>query len=129
VLFAVGGGIGKSANSGELASLFILPGGFVLLLIAFVFSIFLYGWSFLAYPLLVDRNMQAWPALKLSARAVWANKWGVAGLMLLNGIFGMVGAVLCYVGLFVYLPVMFASLAVAYRKLFPELAPPDAPEM
>ncbi len=124
-IFAIAGGIGKSANSGELALLCILPGGFVFFLTVFAVSILLYGWMFFSYPLLVDRNMQAWPALKLSARAVWANKWGVAGLMLLNSIFGLVGTLLCFVGLFLYTPVMFASFAVAYRKLFPELPQSD----
>jgi len=51
----------------------------------------------------------------------------VTGLMSSRDTAGMAGALLCYVGLFLYLPVMFGSFAVAYRRIFPELAPPDAP--
>ncbi|HPA05572.1 MAG TPA: hypothetical protein PLB67_14135 [Candidatus Hydrogenedentes bacterium] len=127
VTVAIGASVGDSTDSGALAVAIILPVGLLFFLAMVAFSVFLYGWMFFAYPLLVDRNMQAWPALKLSARAVWANKWGVFGLMLLNWLLSMAGALLCYVGLFLYLPVMFGSFAVAYRRIFPELAPPDAP--
>lgn len=129
VTIAIGAGIGESADSGAVAALIVLPVGAILVLALIAFSVFLYAWMFFAYPLLVDRNLQAWPALKLSARAVWANKWGVLGLMILNWLLSMVGALLCYIGLFLYLPIMFGSFAVAYRRIFPELAPPPGPEM
>ncbi|MEA3364287.1 MAG: hypothetical protein U9Q79_01485 [Candidatus Hydrogenedentes bacterium] len=124
----VGVGIGESMQSGGVAALIIIPLIALLVLAIIAFGVFIYGLMFFAYPLLVDRNLKAMPALKLSARAVWANKWGILGLMFLNCLVSMIGALLCYIGLFLYLPIMFASLAVAYRRMFPEVVPPPAPQ-
>jgi hypothetical protein len=129
VLIALGVGMGESMQSGGAAALITIPLIALLVLAITAFSVFIYGWMFFTYPLLVDRNMQAFPALKLSAKAIWANKWGVLGLMLLNWLLSMLGALLCYIGLFLYLPIMFGAFAVAYRRIFPELGPPPAPEL
>jgi uncharacterized membrane protein len=128
VVIAVGVGIGESMQSGGVAALIIIPLIALLVLAIIAFSVFIYGLMFFAYPLLVDRNLKAMPALKLSARVVWANKWGILGLMFLNWLVSVIGALLCYIGLFLYLPIMFASLAVAYRRMFPEVVPPAAPQ-
>ncbi len=87
------------------------------------------------YPLIVDRKLSGFEAIKLSMRAALANFGGVLGLMLLSFLLGMVGALACYVGLIFLYPLNFAMIAVAYRQVFPvegsvlfEPPPPNWPE-
>ncbi|MBC7797942.1 MAG: hypothetical protein H7Z37_13805 [Pyrinomonadaceae bacterium] len=78
-----------------------------------------------AYPLVVDRKMSGWEAVKLSSRAVMANLGGVIGLITVEFLLSVVGLFLCYVGMFFILPVCFAGVFVAYRKVFPSINQPS----
>ena len=80
----------------------------ILLSVIFTFS----------YPLIVDRKLSGIDAVKLSARAALANFWPLLGLLLLNGLMGFAGVLLCYVGFFLALPVGFAAISVAYEQVF-----------
>jgi uncharacterized membrane protein len=68
--------------------------------------------------------------VKLSIRAGLANFWRLLGLLLLNGLMGFGGVLLCYVGVFLVLPISFAAIAMAYESVFglgefkPNLPPP-----
>lgn len=77
------------------------------------------------YPLIVERNMSGVDAFKLSARAAWANLGGVISLILCQVVIGFVGYLLCVVGLYLTLPIMFAGVFVAYRKVFPATTMPS----
>lgn len=70
------------------------------------------------YPLIVDRRMTGVEAVKLSAKAGLANFWSLLGLLLLNGLLGFVGVLLCYVGMFLIFPITFAATSVAYDQVF-----------
>lgn len=72
-----------------------------------------------AYPLIVERNLSGSDALKLSMKAVWANLSGVVGLILLEFLMGIVGYLFFIVGVYLLLPIMFAGVLVAYRRVFP----------
>lgn len=74
------------------------------------------------YQLIVDRKLSGWDACKTSAKAVMGNIGGALGLLVINMLLGVVGAMLCYVGLFLVLPISFAAFDVAYRRVFPETA-------
>ena len=76
-----------------------------------------------AFPLVAERKMSGLDAIKLSFRAGKANAGGILGLMLLNALFGVVGVLCCFIGVYFYLPVAFASQVIAYRRVFPEVAP------
>src|SRR5215471_2880846 len=78
----------------------------------------------MAYPLVADRRLSGLEAVKLSFRAGKANFGGILGLMLLNALFGIIGVLCCFVGVYFYMPVAFASQAVAYRRVFPDLGSP-----
>lgn len=85
-----------------------------------------------AYPLVADRKLSGLDAVKLSLKAGKANFGGILGLLLLNALFGILGVFLCFVGAYFYLPIAFASQAVAYRRVFPEVqqtfaSPPPPP--
>lgn len=71
-----------------------------------------------AYPLIVDRKLSGLDAVKLSFRAALANFWRLLGLMLLNAILSLLGLLLCYVGVFLVLPITFAAVAAAYEQVF-----------
>jgi uncharacterized membrane protein len=84
------------------------------------------------YPLIVDRKLSGFDAAKLTARAALANFWPLLGMMFLCGLMGFVGVLMCYVGLFLVLPITFAAMAVAYSQVFglgnvQSTAPPPPP--
>lgn len=76
---------------------------------------------FFTFPLIVDRKLTGTAAVATSARAVAKNFWGVLGLMLINVVLGLVGVLACYVGTFFVLPISYAAMTIAYRKVFPEI--------
>lgn len=87
-----------------------------------------------ALPLIVDRNLGAIDAMKTSAKAVWANLGGVAGLIVVNIGLGLLGYLAVCVGIYFIIPIIIAGNLVAYRRVFPSLEmrtnlsppPPDA---
>ena len=103
---------------------------FVVLLVMVCFHTLL----MFSFPLIIDRNLSAIDSVKTSAKAVWQNLGGVAGLVAVNiGLMFVGYAALC-VGLYFVIPIMIAGNAVAYRRVFPSLEtrpntappPPDA---
>ncbi|MGI8640017.1 MAG: hypothetical protein ACR2MG_08670 [Pyrinomonadaceae bacterium] len=74
-----------------------------------------------AYPLIVDRKLNGFDAFKLSAKAVWANLSGVVGIILLEFVMGLIGYMAFGIGVYFVLPIMFAGVLIAYRKVFPPL--------
>ena len=74
-----------------------------------------------AFPLVVERKLSGLEAAKLSIRAGKANFGGVLGLLLLNALLGIVGVLCCVVGVYLYLPVSYAAMSIAYRRVFPEV--------
>lgn len=86
----------------------------VVLVIVVVISI---GFMF-AYPLIVDRKLQGFDAVKLSFRGALANFWRLLGLMLLTSLMSIVGLLACYVGMFLVMPIGYAAIAKAYEQVF-----------
>jgi len=87
-----------------------------------------------ALPLVVDRNLSAMDALKLSFRAAKANLGGVIGFVLLDALFRVLSLFVCIVGFYFYLPISLAAYLVAYRRVFPDIGqfghypPPPPPQ-
>lgn len=77
-----------------------------------------------AYPLVADRGLSGWEAVKLSAKAVWHNLRGMAGLFGVGMLVAMAGYLVFCVGVYLTIPLIVMSQAVAYRKIFPRMAPP-----
>ncbi len=74
-----------------------------------------------SFPLIVDRKLSSWAAIKLSARAAMKNMGGIAGLIGLNLLLVMLGQMAFCVGIYFVIPILTASNLVAYRKVFPRL--------
>jgi uncharacterized membrane protein len=94
----------------------------ILISVAFTFT----------YPLIVDRRLAGFDAIRLSFKAAKANFGGLLGLMLLSALLSFCGVLLCYVGAFLVMPITFGAVAVAYEQVFglsegtgqPDLPPP-----
>ena len=126
-----------ASAAGENAAPFAGIGIFLIFMLFFIviFLVVIFisiGFTF-AYPLIVDRGMQGFDAVKLSWRAAFANFWRLLGMSLLGGLLGIVGIALCYVGIFLVFPITLAAVAAAYEQVFglsnvgevaPNLPPP-----
>lgn len=93
----------------------------VVMVLIIVISI---GFMF-AYPLIVDRKLQGFDAVKLSFRAALSNFWRLLGMSLLTSLLSVLGILLCYVGMFLVFPISYAAIATAYEQVF-GLADPNA---
>ena len=97
----------------------LILGLIVLFTVAITFISILFNMMFyFTYPLIVDRSLSGVEAVKLSMRAAMGNFFGLVRLILLTQIIGMAGMLLCFVGIYLVLPLVFAMTAVAYRQVF-----------
>jgi hypothetical protein len=110
---------------------------FLLFIIFYVFVILIVivisiGFTF-AYPLIVDRGLPGFDAVKLSFRAALANFWRLLGMSLLGALLGLGGVLLCYIGVLLVFPITLSAVATAYEQVFglsnpgdvsPNLPPP-----
>lgn len=104
----------------EMAAIVVTATVVIFLLSVFFGTFFMFG-----YPLIVDRRMGGWDAVKLSARASRANFRGAAQLMATTTVLSIVASLFCYVGGLMVTPITLAAWAIAYRNVFPELAPDE----
>lgn len=75
-----------------------------------------------SFPLMVDRNLTLWQAIKTSAKGVWQNLSGVAGLFVIGFVLSLAGFLVFLIGIYFVLPIIIAGNIVAYRKVFPNTA-------
>jgi len=91
-----------------------------LILAIFLMSVLLGVFVIFTFPLIVDRGLKGWPAVVTSFRAVKANYWSLVKLMFVNTLLVTIAAMFCYVPAFLILPCYIGSVALAYRRIFPE---------
>lgn len=118
-------GVVPPENAGQSSPTFAFTGGIIVLMICLfiVGIIFTFAWRVtftFALPLIADHNIDIGEALKLSARAGWANWSGLLVLFIFQVLVGMVGVLLLCIGVFFVMPIIQASSAVAYRQVFPD---------
>jgi len=68
--------------------------------------------------LIVDRQMEFWPASQDSINTVKANFWPLFGLSIVAGFIGSLGAIALGVGVVFTIPIQGCILTVAYRKVY-----------
>lgn len=107
---------GEEPNPAAMFGVFAMFGLFwiVMFLVILIVSI---GFTF-AYPLIVDRKLGGWDAVKLSFRAAMSNFWRLLGLGIISFLMGFGGIILCYVGVFLTFPITYAAIASAYEQVF-----------
>jgi hypothetical protein len=74
-------------------------------------------WIF-AFPLIMDRRMDFWPAMEASRKTVMANLGTMTGLLLVGILLGLIGVLACCIGIFFTLPIFYGAVAYAYEDLF-----------
>jgi hypothetical protein len=79
-------------------------------------------WTF-AIPLVMDRRLDFWTAMKVSRGQVSRHWWTMLGLFVVIGLINLAGMLACCVGMFVTMPLALAALLLAYETLF---TPPAA---
>ena len=100
----------------------------VIILVFVAIIIISVGFTF-AYPLIVDRRLAGFDAVKLSFKAAMGNFWRLLGMMLLGGLLGIAGMLVCYVGIFLVFPITYGAVAAAYEQVFGLSNTPEASNM
>ena len=113
--------MGPRLSEAELMQL--LLGAFAIDFVLLVITVCLHTLLIFAFPLIVDKNIGAFRAVALSAKAVLRNLGGVCGLIALNFILILAGYAALCVGVYFVIPIIIATTVVAYRRVFPS---PDA---
>jgi hypothetical protein len=109
--------MGSKLSEDELLGMIFgaLAVDFVIILIMTCFHTLL----IFAFPLIVDKNLGAWEAITTSAKGVWRNLSGIAGMIGVAFLATIpVSMITCGLGVYLLLPLMLASYALAYRKIF-----------
>lgn len=109
--------MGPRLSETELMQL--LLGAFAVDFVLLVITVCLHTLLIFAFPLIVDKNLGAFGAIRLSARAVLKNLGGVCGLIGLNFVMILAGYAALCVGVYFVIPIMLATNVVAYRRVFP----------
>jgi hypothetical protein len=110
--------MGSKLSQSELITL--LFGSFAVEIVLAVIMVCLHTLLMFAFPLIVDRNLSSFQAMKLSAKAVWKNLGGVTGIWVLMFLLNLAGMLVFCVGIYFTIPLLLATQLVAYRKVFPK---------
>ncbi|MGD9057069.1 MAG: hypothetical protein PVJ41_00630 [Desulfobacterales bacterium] len=78
--------------------------------------------------LIVDRQMDFWPASQLSIQTVKTNFWPFLGLAAIASIIGSIGALAFGIGVVLTIPIQICILAVAYQEVFDDVRPSSTPD-
>jgi hypothetical protein len=111
--------MGNKANETAIMGAFVV--GFAVDLVVALIMVCIHSLLIFAFPLIVDRGLSSWEAMKLSARAALKNIGGIGGLIGVNFVMALLGELACGIGLYLMIPILTATSVVAYRKVFPKL--------
>ena len=75
------------------------------------------SWSF-TLPLIIDKQLDFWTAMKTSWRMVGKHWWLVFGLFILMGLLNLVGMLLCCIGMLFTVPIGLGAMMYAYEIIF-----------
>src|SRR5450756_2257122 len=74
------------------------------------------NWQFML-PLIIDKQMAFWPAMKASWTMVHRHWWYVFGLTIVVGLVSAAGVLGCCIGVIVTIPIGMATVTVSYTHL------------
>ncbi|MGD8990403.1 MAG: hypothetical protein PVI00_03000 [Desulfobacterales bacterium] len=78
--------------------------------------------------LIVDKQMDFWPASQLSIQTVKTNFWPFFALAAVASIIGSIGALAFGIGVVLTIPIQICILAVAYQEVFDGTIPSSTPD-
>ncbi len=127
VALMIGGMIAVSEQAGVVAPgiLVAVIAACLLAILAMMVVQLLFSFS---YPLIVDYNLSGVDAVKLSARAAWANLSNVLRLTILIWLISIPALLLCYLPILLVIPVSLFAQALLYRRIFPGDSSGNSPE-
>ena len=73
--------------------------------------------------LIVDKQMDFWPASQESIQTVKMNFWPFLGLSAIASIIGSIGAIAFGVGIVLTIPIQACIIAAAYQEIFSSRGP------
>jgi len=94
---------------------FVVPG--IYLLVAWFFTL----------PLVIDKRIDFWPAMRLSLLTITRHWWKFLGFLVVLLLVNLLGVLACGFGVFVSLPVSIAALMYAYEDIVNAPGVPVAP--
>lgn len=77
------------------------------------------NWQF-TLPLIIDKTMDFWPAMKASWEMVHRHWWQVFGLTIVIGLINVAGLFACCIGVLFTVPMTTATMMYAYEIIFGE---------
>ena len=77
------------------------------------------NWLF-TLPLIIDRQMKFWPAMKASWKKVHQHWWQLLGFTIVIGLLNLAGVCACCIGVFFTIPIGTAAMMFAYETIFGE---------
>jgi len=90
------------------------------LLICMIPTIYLsVNWQF-TLPLIIDKQMDFWDAMKMGFKKVHKHWWHVFGFVVVIGLINVAGFCICCIGLLFTIPMTLAATAYAYETIFGE---------
>jgi len=95
--------------------------GFICLILP---GVYLFVAWFFPLPLVIDKRLDFWPAMRLSRKTISQYWWRFLGFLLVLGLLNLAGLFALCVGVFVTVPVSLAALMYAYEDIF---NPPGVP--
>ena len=93
----------------------LLTLGFICLVLPFIYL--LVAWVF-TLPLVIDKRLEFWPAMRLSRKTVAKHWWKFLGFGIVLVLFNLAGVLLLCVGVFLTFPISLAALMYAYQDIF-----------
>ena len=101
----------------SLVSLLLAGVGFLLCLLP---GIYLSVAWILAVPLAMEKRLAFWDAMEVSRKVVSRHWWQFFGLLLVSALLNLLGALVCFVGVFITSPLTGLALMYAYEDIFRE---------
>jgi uncharacterized membrane protein/predicted Ser/Thr protein kinase len=72
---------------------------------------------FFTLPLVIDKRLEFWPAMRISRHVITKHWWKFLGFLLVLLAFNLAGVIACGVGVLFTLPTSFAALMYAYEDI------------
>jgi len=110
--------VAARAHGHSLIGIPLLTLGALLLLAAIPIAIYLSTCWYFTLPLIIDKGMDFWAAMKFSRAMVRKHWWNVFGVMFVSGLVAIAGVLACGLGVFVTIPIALAAMMYAYEDIF-----------
>lgn len=109
---------GRSSEMHPSDLLALLPIGLPVFLLCLIPTIYLQVRWLFTLPLIIDRQMDFWAAMKASWKMVGKHWWRVFGLVILIGLLNIAGFCVCCVGALFTAPIGYGARMYAYETIF-----------